>query len=198
MSIIGDRIRAARVAAGLTQKQLGERAGIAEPTIRRYELGKLNPKSSTVEKIANALEIPTSNLYPDGFWGGNYEPANEEEAKLYYELLNDTQKKIAENTKTVLNKLGKFREEWTASLVNRYERQLENVNEYGIQAVVLAVLTIMADDVNPAEIITNMMMSNVEKMSQVTDAIEHIAKIPAYQRQQYIKPTITNNDSSPK
>ena len=39
---VGERIRAARKAKGLTQKQLGEACGIAEPTIRRYELGKLN------------------------------------------------------------------------------------------------------------------------------------------------------------
>ena len=35
MSLAGDNIRAARMAAGLTQKQLGDKAGIAEPTIRR-------------------------------------------------------------------------------------------------------------------------------------------------------------------
>lgn len=49
MSLAGDNIRAARMAAGLTQKQLGDKAGIAEPTIRRYELGKLNPKLSTLQ-----------------------------------------------------------------------------------------------------------------------------------------------------
>ena len=38
---VGERIRAARRARGLTQKALGEACGIAEPTIRRYELGKL-------------------------------------------------------------------------------------------------------------------------------------------------------------
>lgn len=54
---IAERIRFARQAAGLTQKQLGERAGIAEPTIRKYELEKLNPKRSTLEKIANAVEL---------------------------------------------------------------------------------------------------------------------------------------------
>ena len=47
---IGAKIRELRKARGLTQKELGERAGIAEPTIRRYELGKLNPKFETVQK----------------------------------------------------------------------------------------------------------------------------------------------------
>lgn len=53
----GERIREARIQRGMTQKQLGERAGIAEPTIRKYELGKLNPKYETMQKIASALNV---------------------------------------------------------------------------------------------------------------------------------------------
>lgn len=53
----GELIRQARMSAGLTQKELGNRAGIAEPTIGRYELGKLNPKPATLKKIAAALGI---------------------------------------------------------------------------------------------------------------------------------------------
>ncbi len=41
----------------MTQKQFGERVGIAEPTIRRYELGKLNPKIETLQKIADGISI---------------------------------------------------------------------------------------------------------------------------------------------
>lgn len=63
----GERIRAMRRAAGLTQKQLGEMSGIAEPTIRRYELGKLNPKRETLEKIANPLGVHWLDLAGDGF-----------------------------------------------------------------------------------------------------------------------------------
>lgn len=58
----GQLIRFHRKRVGLTQKELGERAGIAEPTIRRYELGKLNPKYETLEKIAGALGILVTNL----------------------------------------------------------------------------------------------------------------------------------------
>lgn len=54
---IGERIRNTRKAKHLTQKQLGELTGIAEPTIRRYELGKLNPKYETIVKIAEALNV---------------------------------------------------------------------------------------------------------------------------------------------
>lgn len=61
----GELIRQARISAGLTQKELGERAGIAEPTIGRYELGKLNPKPSTLKKIAAALGVQWYELLSD-------------------------------------------------------------------------------------------------------------------------------------
>lgn len=64
---VGERIRAARKAKGLTQKALAEACGIAEPTIRRYELGKLNPKYETLEKIARALDTSASELRGIGF-----------------------------------------------------------------------------------------------------------------------------------
>ena len=60
---IGERIRNARKARNLTQKQLGELAGIAEPTIRRYELGRLKPKFETIVKIADALNESVWELY---------------------------------------------------------------------------------------------------------------------------------------
>ena len=59
---IGERIRHVRQLRNLTQKQLGELSGIAEPTIRRYELGKLNPKYETLKKIASALQVTASYL----------------------------------------------------------------------------------------------------------------------------------------
>lgn len=61
----GVLIKNARKAKNLTQKQLGELAGIAEPTIRRYELGKLNPKYETLQRIAAALGVPVDSLIDD-------------------------------------------------------------------------------------------------------------------------------------
>ena len=61
---VGELIKKKRLEQGLTQKQLGERAKIAEPTIRRYELGKLNPKYETIQKIAAALGVNPLELFP--------------------------------------------------------------------------------------------------------------------------------------
>ncbi len=59
---VGERIRKYRIEKGWTQKKLGEESNIAEPTIRRYELGKLNPKYETLQKISKALNVPLANL----------------------------------------------------------------------------------------------------------------------------------------
>lgn len=62
---IGARIRQQRKALGLTQKTLGEQAGIAEPTIRKYESDRLHPKYETLEKLAAPLGV-TAGYLRDG------------------------------------------------------------------------------------------------------------------------------------
>lgn len=53
----GELIREARKDAGMTQRELGDACGIAESTIRRYELNKLHPKQETLQNIAAKLKI---------------------------------------------------------------------------------------------------------------------------------------------
>ena len=58
----GEKIKYYRQLKGLTQKELGDLCGMADSAIRRYELGKANPKIETLGKIADALDIHISNL----------------------------------------------------------------------------------------------------------------------------------------
>lgn len=67
---INERIREARKARGMTQRELGERSGIAEPTVRKYEAGQLNPKIETLQKLASALEMPVCALCCGGACAG--------------------------------------------------------------------------------------------------------------------------------
>lgn len=69
---IGENIRRIRKERGLTQKKLGELCMIAEPTIRRYEAGTLNPKLETVEKIASALGVAPPVLMGVEYWDKKY------------------------------------------------------------------------------------------------------------------------------
>lgn len=54
---VAAKIRQFRLSRGLTQKALGEKCGINEVTIRKYELGDRNPKPDQLQKIADALEV---------------------------------------------------------------------------------------------------------------------------------------------
>lgn len=66
---VGEKIRAMRKEREITQKELGVKCGIAESTIRRYELGKLNPKYETRKKIAQGLGVPLVELLPEKDYG---------------------------------------------------------------------------------------------------------------------------------
>lgn len=59
---IGENIRVARNRKGLTQKQLGERCGMADSAIRRYESDRGNPTIETIKRIAKALEMDPFTL----------------------------------------------------------------------------------------------------------------------------------------
>lgn len=58
----GQRIRAARKEAGLTQVELGEILGVSGSMIAQYETDKRNPKYETLKRIAAALEVPVPEL----------------------------------------------------------------------------------------------------------------------------------------
>lgn len=58
-----EKIKSARAAKNMSQKQLAEATGISERTIQNYELGSSMPKSkSTYDKLADALGINPQTL----------------------------------------------------------------------------------------------------------------------------------------
>ena len=64
MTTFADRIRQARIAAGLTQKQLSERTEISQPHISQLESGKTLPSADTIARIAKATGIEPGKLFP--------------------------------------------------------------------------------------------------------------------------------------
>ncbi len=62
----GQLIKAARKNAGLTQKELGEKLGIAYQTLAQWENDLRNPKIETLNRIATALGVNSMELTPVG------------------------------------------------------------------------------------------------------------------------------------
>lgn len=57
MSILAARLREARVAKAWSQRDLSERAGIPQAHISRIESGVTDPKVSTLQDLARALDL---------------------------------------------------------------------------------------------------------------------------------------------
>lgn len=137
---VGENIKRIRTERGLTQKQLGDLCGMADSAIRRYELGKANPKMETLYKIATGLGVSiillvkgcenkyplTKEEYETAMWNAIINKANnatvttrtvyvdvEKEDKIVdlFEMLNDAgQDKAIEHTE-MLTKIPEYQKE---------------------------------------------------------------------------------------
>ena len=121
----GDMIRKCRTEKGLTQKKLGELGGIADSNIRKYESGNQNPKIETLQKIADALDIPVNRLL-----AGKIISRDELKEKLseygLTHLVPDT-----EEERTVLENCKKLNETGKKAAAKRVE-ELTHLEKYTI------------------------------------------------------------------
>jgi len=62
LGVLGQRLRHARRARGLTLAELGERVGRAPSVLSLIENGRREPKLSLIEALAAALSVPTAEL----------------------------------------------------------------------------------------------------------------------------------------
>jgi UDP-N-acetylglucosamine 1-carboxyvinyltransferase len=59
---VGQQIREARKAKGMTQKELGEKLGVSESVVTNYESGKQNLTLETLQKVAERGELIKSRF----------------------------------------------------------------------------------------------------------------------------------------
>ncbi|WP_426339947.1 helix-turn-helix domain-containing protein [Pseudoduganella sp. S-14] len=89
MSAFGSRLKAARLAAGLSQEQLGIQAGIEEASasarMNRYERGTRVPGLEWVERFGVVLNLPMAYFFAE----------DDDEAELLkaFHLLSDEGRK---------------------------------------------------------------------------------------------------------
>ena len=62
MAVLGTNLRAERKRLGLTQEQVAERSGVHSTEVSRIEGGKRDPKVSTLERLARAVEVKPGRL----------------------------------------------------------------------------------------------------------------------------------------
>jgi transcriptional regulator with XRE-family HTH domain len=59
---LGKNLRHARKRAGLTQEEVAECSGVHATEVSRIEAGKRDPRISTMERLAEAVEVSPSDL----------------------------------------------------------------------------------------------------------------------------------------
>ncbi len=59
---IGERLRKQRTRRALTQAELAERAGVTTATVARIERDEIEPRMTTLRKLAQALEVDPAEL----------------------------------------------------------------------------------------------------------------------------------------
>src|SRR5262245_45515779 len=60
---LGGRVRSLRRQRGLTLKELGALAGLSHPFLSQVERGLARPNLASVERIADALNVPVAHLW---------------------------------------------------------------------------------------------------------------------------------------
>jgi uncharacterized protein len=59
------RLRAVRVARGLSQRQLEQRAGLATSSVSHFESGRRVPDAAQKWRLADALGVDVDVVFPD-------------------------------------------------------------------------------------------------------------------------------------
>jgi transcriptional regulator with XRE-family HTH domain len=59
---IGQRLKRQRTLKALTQAELAGRAGVAVATVARIERDEIEPRMTTLRKLAQALEVDPAEL----------------------------------------------------------------------------------------------------------------------------------------
>lgn len=57
VATFGDRLEAARTAAGLTQDELARRLGVRDTTVRAWEADKVEPRANRLQMLAGMLNV---------------------------------------------------------------------------------------------------------------------------------------------
>ena len=121
MATIGERIKLARKQAGFTQEKLAKKIGVSMMSLRRYENDSRIVTKPILEKIANALEISTSELMgyekgsiPHYLETGDKSVAWRRQMNLAFNRLNETGQEEAAKRVQELTEIPRYQEDKNA------------------------------------------------------------------------------------
>ncbi len=81
--LIGDRIKAARLAKGLSQEQLGEKLGVSFQAVSTWEQGKFLPDAERLPELAKVLDLSLDSLFTEEKKNWELKPVNSDVSHMY-------------------------------------------------------------------------------------------------------------------
>ena len=188
---IGDRIKAARKKAGLTQVKLSEISGVAAISIHQYEAGKRHPQLVQIQALSNALNVPMSYLM------GDTDDPNDRSKPIWMELPNIKDDEPELYLKQIIFNVTPD-SEWedlhrklkNGTITPEEKQRLLQMMDEGLER---ARKTFSE---KKARILSHMDKLNDDGQQKAVERVEELAEIPKY-RQQGTDPTPTENGTEP-
>jgi len=195
----GENILSFRKEKKLTQKRLGELCNpkISESTIRKYELGILNPKIETVQKIAAALGVDPFSLY-------SFDMTTGEKIRKLRKEKGLTQKRLGElcgineanirkyelgNQNPKLSTIRKIADALNASLDDLIPDSFTQEKQMGIEAMAMdySLIEAMANHKIFTDEERKTIFQEIEKHREVLSALDDSNKIQEYSEKTHTK-----------
>lgn len=168
----GERISYCRLEKHMTQKELGEKAGIDPSTIRKYESGRLNPKIGTLRKIADALGCKVTDL---------------DSTLVFQEITNEVIKKASPD-------LPQRAEEWMKAIYGTSDK------DEAQRVVFLRWEKSLYDEdrENVYKVLKNLQKLNSNGKQIAAERVEELTQIPKYQKAPTENSTQSVEDKEPE
>ena len=183
-NIIGENIKKFRKKANLTQKELANKCGLAEITIRQYETGKREPRREQQEILCDKLGITLADLF-------SHKQVFSDKKHDIQELIKTITKIIQETKDSDESEQDKSKD---LTILNNYLKQvqqLDNTLDLALEADTEFKETIeYIENENSSEIqhefeelflISSRMLNN-EGRYKLMDYLNLLLKIPEYQK----------------
>ena len=129
---IGENIRKVRLEKKLSQQKLGTLLGVSQAMIAQYETGKRIPKIETLDRIAEALNVPRNDLLTDtspSEKGAVLKVGIKELVKNFHIEVDELKANTIEATEEILAQRSKYISLYDALNGNGQKKAIERVEE---------------------------------------------------------------------
>lgn len=184
--MLGNRIKTLRKQKGLTQKQLGEKCGIVDVNIRKYESGTQKPKIETLQKIAYALGVSTHELQYGAL------DTTGKKIQYYRGQQNLSLEELSSKTSIPIENLKAYEEDAAYPADDDFAKLCENLFIFpdelreipGVKHTMtkdnVMITSVEAPDLNRNELLKHYDMLNKSGRGKAVEQVKMLAKIPEY------------------